>query len=220
MCVVFICHNMYGYQLVIAANRDEILTRPTLSLFDWGHIIAGQDLKSKGTWLGLTRKGHFGVITNFKEDKRESNSRGVLIPQYLTNPNNFEINDIYSGFNLVVGDLNHSKFYSNRGESLILQGINGLANGHFHDEWPKVTNGKKRFEEILKDGRDLEARLFEFLGTKESGFQSTIFCDPFETPDGLFGTRTQSVVIVKDNHCRFVERNMDGQETVIEFDIE
>ncbi|KAJ3316620.1 hypothetical protein HDV06_003148 [Boothiomyces sp. JEL0866] len=198
---------MYGYQLVIAANRDEIFTRPTKPLHNWGEIIAGQDIKSQGTWLGLTKQGYFGVITNFRENKKESNSRGVLIPQYLSNPTGFEINDIYSGFNLVVGDLNCCKFYSNRGETLVLEGINGLANGHFNEEWPKANIA------------NLETKLFEFLNTRGPDFQSTIFCDPFETSEGVFGTRTQSVVIIKDNHCKFIERNL-GQEIVVEFDIE
>ncbi|KAJ3269277.1 hypothetical protein HDV01_001606 [Terramyces sp. JEL0728] len=219
MCVVFICQNMHGYQLVIAANRDEIFSRPTKPLHDWGNIFAGQDAKSQGTWLGLTKKGHFGVITNFKEDKKESNSRGVLIPQYLGDPANFAINDTYSGFNLIVGDLNQSRFYSNRGESAELCGINGLANGHFDDEWPKVTTGKPMFEEVLKNGTDVENRLFELLGTRGTDFQSAIFCDPFQTDVGIFGTRTQSVVIIKDSHCKFIERNFE-EETVIEFGIE
>ena len=48
------------FPLVVASNRDEYFDRPTAPLDWWprsadeGHVLGGRDLRSGGTWLGLS----------------------------------------------------------------------------------------------------------------------------------------------------------------------
>ncbi|CDR88920.1 uncharacterized protein SPSC_05752 [Sporisorium scitamineum] len=102
MCVIFWTVNDPTYDLVIASNRDEFLSRPTLSA-DWHSfqpltsssskhdILSARDATGGGTWLGVTRNGAFATLTNFTEvsaplpqgmDAFES--RGKLVRDWLT----------------------------------------------------------------------------------------------------------------------------------------
>lgn len=52
-------------------HRSHLLAyRPTASA-DWWEddpdILAGKDLVRGGTWLGVSRKGRFAFLTNFRE---------------------------------------------------------------------------------------------------------------------------------------------------------
>src|SRR5439155_24852527 len=56
------------FAVVIAANRDEYHARPALPAAWWDEgWLAGRDLTGGGTWLGVTRKGRWAVITNVRE---------------------------------------------------------------------------------------------------------------------------------------------------------
>ncbi len=49
-------------------------------------IIAGQDLQSGGTWMGVTPQGRWAVLTNFRDgrDKQQyETSRGHLVQAFL-----------------------------------------------------------------------------------------------------------------------------------------
>ena len=77
-----------GLPIVVAANRDEALDRPSSPPSLW-HLqppfIAPRDERAGGTWLGLNRSGLFVGITNRfgvpKHDDRES--RGTLVTKAL-----------------------------------------------------------------------------------------------------------------------------------------
>ena len=48
------------HNLIIAANRDEFHSRPTLPAHCWNNessIFAGKDLLGGGTWLGSNKSG-------------------------------------------------------------------------------------------------------------------------------------------------------------------
>jgi uncharacterized protein with NRDE domain len=167
------------YSLVLVSNRDEFLARPTDpahwhddgndSNDDRGnYILSGIDLLGHGTWLGITRSGRFGLLTNFTESLPKDSvlpSRGKLVQSWLSSTNAIEIDDFvnntlaheviekYAGFNLVLGKLHRNRhtdiaLVTNRGtlpssSSRILNtaptGV--VSNGHLdgpHD-WPKVA---------------------------------------------------------------------------------
>jgi uncharacterized protein with NRDE domain len=75
--------------LVIAANRDEFLERPSegpaLRATPYGTIVAPRDAKAGGTWLGLNRKGVFAAVTNrhCAEPDPGCRSRGLLVTDAL-----------------------------------------------------------------------------------------------------------------------------------------
>jgi uncharacterized protein with NRDE domain len=72
--------------LLVAANRDESYTRPSAppAELDSG-IVAGKDLESGGTWLGINPHGLFVAVTNRLTPGRGpgSVSRGLLALQTL-----------------------------------------------------------------------------------------------------------------------------------------
>lgn len=79
--------------LLLAANRDEWMHRPTLPMRWWrpapsrpDMVLSGQDLRSGGIWLGLGRHGRFAAVTNVRDPSRErplAPSRGRLPLRYL-----------------------------------------------------------------------------------------------------------------------------------------
>jgi uncharacterized protein with NRDE domain len=72
--------------LLVAANRDESYARPsaTPAEIEPG-VVAGKDLESGGTWLGMNKHGLFIAVTNRKTPLRtpESLSRGLLALETL-----------------------------------------------------------------------------------------------------------------------------------------
>src|SRR5262245_74999 len=130
MCLLLFALDVHAeYRLVLAANRDEFHARPTLAARPWGRdpeIIAGRDLQSGGTWLGVTREGRWAAVTNFREPlatvDKLAPSRGHLVSDYLEgseSPSRFlaellPTRNQFNGFNLVLGDSQEVIWCSNR----------------------------------------------------------------------------------------------------------
>ena len=90
MCVLAFAWRAHPrWQLVVAGNRDELHTRPTAPLARWtdpDHLLAGRDLLSGGTWLGVSGQGRFAVVTNLRghgAPRADAESRGRLLRDYL-----------------------------------------------------------------------------------------------------------------------------------------
>src|SRR3954451_16582550 len=77
------------YRLIVAANRDEFYERPTAPAHFWEdkpYLLAGRDLSQRGTWLGISKNGRFGALTNFRDaSEQQSNfrSRGEIVTDFL-----------------------------------------------------------------------------------------------------------------------------------------
>ncbi len=160
MCLLFFSYRTTpGYRLVVAANRDEFISRPTapLGFLDKGKtILAGRDLRGGGTWLGITAQLKFAAVTNYREpasNKIDAPSRGEILMDYLTGK--FSAREYiqsvvhrghrYNGFNLVLGDSEELYYYSNRsiGVQLLQPGFYGLSNNLLDVSWPKLIRGKQ-----------------------------------------------------------------------------
>jgi len=164
MCLLVLAWNAHPrYRLVLAANRDEYHERVAEPLGKWSSppdILAGRDVRAGGTWLGLDRARRFGVVTNFRElqrPRRSAPSRGRLIPDFLAEPQTPEQylarleTDApgYSGFNLLVGDLEQLWYASNRMDRFaqaLPAGVHGLSNEFLDSPWPKLQRVRQAFE--------------------------------------------------------------------------
>lgn len=161
MCIVALAWQVLAdTPLCLLSNRDEFYRRPTAALAAWPQrpIVAGQDLESGGTWMGVTQSGRWAVITNYRDanDVREyPTSRGHIIQAFLESeqtPIRFaqaleKQQCEYAGFNLFVGDTTQAVYMSNRGEApqVLAQGVYVVSNGLMSDPWEKTARLRKRF---------------------------------------------------------------------------
>src|SRR5437763_410084 len=89
MCVIFFAYRVDPeHPLILLANRDEFYARPSAPADWWegeSDIYAGRDLISGGTWLGVTRRGRFAAVTNYREPSapQGQRSRGELAADFL-----------------------------------------------------------------------------------------------------------------------------------------
>ena len=139
--------------LIVAANRDEFYDRPTAPLAWWegGRILAGRDLWSGGTWMGVSRDGRFAAITNYRDPSRarkDAPSRGFIPLRFLEEGGN--ASDFlgwlrkeasrYAPFNVLIYDGVELLGYESRHDwsPPLAQGIHAVSNGDFDEPWPKV----------------------------------------------------------------------------------
>ncbi len=180
MClIVFSWKLLPQCPLLLAANRDEFLDRPTQAA-DWWQdhpdVYAGRDLKAGGTWLGIDRNARFAALTNIRNGhapKQDKRSRGELVANFLKqdiDPAAYlelvrETGSEYNGFNLVFGDANAMYWISNEDKASFRQlepGIYGLSNGSLDTPWPKVVRAKAQFASLMCVGAPDDA-YFEML---------------------------------------------------------
>ncbi|MHA3082402.1 NRDE family protein [Acinetobacter sp. ANC 5383] len=161
MCIVALAWQVVeGLPICLLSNRDEFYIRPTQSLRHWqdSPIIAGQDLQSGGTWMGITETGRWAVITNYRDasDQRiYPTSRGEIVADYLASdlpPIRFaqqleQRQQDYAGFNLIVGDRQQAVYMSNRGEApqVLAHGVYVMSNGLMSEHWAKTQHLRQRF---------------------------------------------------------------------------
>ena len=141
--------------------------------------------KEGGTWLGMTKSGKIGVLTNYRQNEkfRKPLGRGHLVTNFLKSqqkPKEYLENlkkhgDEYSGFNLIVGDVFQGQtemnfsYYCNKEHKPfedLTTGIYGLSNRYLDYNWKKVVLGKERFQKIVKGSGEWKEKIeyiFELL---------------------------------------------------------
>jgi uncharacterized protein with NRDE domain len=204
MCLVAFAIGASGrWPLVIAANRDEFFARPTLPMARWmtasaQEIISGRDLRAGGTWMGMTPGGRIAFLTNVRQAALESapRSRGELVTRWLEGAGDAESfvaglekteggGMAYGGFNLVLGDLQHSAWTWVTNKSVVLSGgstlyaqalppgLYGLSNAGLDTPWPKTLELKRVLAAALKESEGpatreaLQASLWAALGNRQ-----------------------------------------------------
>lgn len=178
MCIAWIAYHFHPeYPVIIAANRDEFFSRPTAAAAFWPDqpgIAGGRDLKDQGTWFASDPYGRFGLLTNHRDfslHKDAAQSRGVLIPRYLSRPEAAPIylNKVlkeasdFNPFNLILQD-GHGLYHFDNVRKQITEltpGLYGLSNAFLDTPWPKLLRGKALFEELLsKAPAQLDPEMF------------------------------------------------------------
>jgi uncharacterized protein with NRDE domain len=173
MCLIaFALHASSRWPLVIAANRDEFLDRPTVPLARWKTpggqaIVSGRDLRAGGAWFGVTAGGPGGRIaflTNVREAEliAAPRSRGELVTLWLESTLDAEDfltglaadASAFAGFNLVVGSIQRDQWHwaTNRPNpahqsgplhhQALAPGVYGLSNAALDSPWPKTSQLK------------------------------------------------------------------------------
>ena len=153
--------------LLIAANRDEFLSRPTvapgvIATNPW--IVAGQDLEAGGTWLGLNQNGVVVGLLNRRSasgpDPSKS-SRGLLCLKALQAESlrriesmlRTEKGDDYNSFTLLAADRERAIVAVPDGHRVAVRelpaGVHLLTNLEVNDPTcPRIARSHQLFEEV------------------------------------------------------------------------
>ena len=249
MCVLafaWCAHPLWS--LVVAGNRDELHARPARPLARWdrpSHLLAGRDLQSGGSWLGVSERGRFAVVTNLRgygtpEPGRAS--RGALVTDVLSGEGRYadlrdaELSD-FNPFNLIVADRERAYFLSNRPKnvrSLLAPGIYGLSNGALDEPWPKTMRLKEMLLEWIVRAATQPEVLLDDLREESLpgvGIRSAVPSDvPQEPPlspifirNPVYGTRCSTVVAIDNHHQgviierRYAPAGDEAGETALSF---
>lgn len=248
MCLInFQFHNHSIYPLILVANRDESYHRPTQSAHFWEDepsLLAGRDLLQMGTWLGITKKGRFAALTNYRDpsiDVSGKISRGELVKNYLTSnksPQQFleqlkKTKDHYGGYNILFGNVQQLFHYNNILDETndIFAGVHGLSNATLNTPWPKVRKGKQMLNDYTSTSEKIDKdQLFQIISDSETapdeelpntgvGMELERMLSPLFIRTADYGTRSSTVLLIDQNHhVTFVERVYDQGESKEEND--
>ena len=241
MCLLVLAWNVHPrFRLVVAANRDEFHDRPAAPL-DWWQdvpgVLAGRDLRGAGTWMGVSRTGRFGVLTNYRDleppPAPDAPSRGGFVPQFLadeTAPGPW-LEGLragarrYAGFNLLVGTDEELCYFSNRNDlepRPLSPGVYGLSNHLLDSPWPKLLRARERLRELVATDRLYAEPLFDLLADRTQAEVDAIpptglppdweraLSAPFVVHD-RYGTRCSTVLLVeRRGRATMLERRFDA----------
>lgn len=213
MCIAAIAWRRANeYPLIVVANRDERHARPTAPLARWDDgsgIVAGRDLQSGGTWLGIgERTGRLALITNFRDpDRFDTNapSRGALVTQWLSGDwSRLEdkLDDLarYNGFSLILIDGQDGWILDNRTmESPVAMQTGrtyGLSNGPLARPWPKVERLLGDIDHVFDGNHPGEDALFASLARTGANVAADRADAPAFIVDPVYGTRCSTVVVI------------------------
>jgi uncharacterized protein with NRDE domain len=239
MCLILFAYRSHpDCRLILAANRDEFYDRPTLPAVFWDDapdLLAGRDLKAGGTWMGITKKGRFAAITNYRDPTTtiaNAPSRGDLVKNFLigkSRPRDYleslqKNGQGYNGFNLIIGDSNDLFYYSNREGNVhhIERGVHGLSNHLLNTPWPKVTQGTTRLHSLISQKHGFSQEdIFRILGDQSFpsnedlpdtgvGLEWERVLSPMFITSDIYGTRCASILLWKySGEVTFLERTFD-----------
>jgi uncharacterized protein with NRDE domain len=222
VCVVALALNTHPkWRLVLAANRDELHARPSAPLARWdgadSHIIAGRDLVSGGSWLGVSETGRLAVVTNIRADTPPDPvkaSRGDLVADYLRGDNSLDVGtlDGFNAFSLLTIGPEGATLSANRPTPMtepLPDGIHGLSNGAPYEDWPRKDRLMAAFANCLNSHNNLPAALLDLLASES--IDDSIFIR-----NAVYGTRCSTLVLVDTSSTGVIlERRFssDGCET-------
>jgi uncharacterized protein with NRDE domain len=168
MCTLAFYFQVFSdYPIVIAANRDESLSRPSappLQLWSSPWIFGGQDLLVGGTWLGVNEHGVAAALLNRQMTQPPDpsrRSRGLLCLDVLKHRSakeatHFVANEPlrrYNSFNLLIAD-STSAFVVYAHDAImethaLSAGTFLLTNRNLNDETcPRIARTRDRFSQL------------------------------------------------------------------------
>lgn len=233
MCLIaFALHVHPRYRLVLAANRDEFHARPSAAAAfheDAPDVFGGRDLQAGGSWLLASASGRVLAVTNVRTGQPESGrrSRGELVHRGVRlDPLQAELQRVhaeaadYGRFNLLAHERGRLWYAANHPEARLHPvdaGVHTLSNAALDTQWPKTLRLQAVLSEWVGRGDDEVAPLFDALADPRIAADEDLPGTgvPLEWERRLsaafivgddYGTRASSIVLVADDHVRFIER--------------
>jgi uncharacterized protein with NRDE domain len=235
MCTLVVLHRAIpGVPLLVAANRDEFLTRrsegPALRRTPGGvAVVAPRDARGGGTWFGINSGGLFAALTNVagEEPDPARRSRGLLVLDALEAGSARQAADRaqstasgrYNPFNLFVADAREAYGVTCRGEARGLRlgpGAHVVGNAPLDAEpTPKVARLRERAERLVGAPLPLAlAKLADLCRAHRDG-------DPLASPcvhTQSYGTRSSALLALADGEGESVFRFAEGAPCQNEYD--
>ena len=226
MCLLIALHGLQSESpLVVAANRDEVLARPAVSMTvlraDVPRILGGRDLVLQGTWLAVNEHGVIAALTNASGSLARDptrRSRGELPLMLATHTTAAAAAEdliarvdpaSYNPCWIFVGDREHL-FYielqpaAKLRAELLPPGIHVLENQPLAPSSVKSTFIRERVEQALARRGDLRPALHDVLRDHALPPAAQMRASPLR-PEATFaacvhgaayGTRTAAIVQV------------------------
>ncbi|MEN9432674.1 MAG: hypothetical protein RLZZ422_263 [Pseudomonadota bacterium] len=208
-------------------------------------IAAGRDLEAGGTWFGMSTSGRIAGVTNVRRPdlvKPHQSSRGELPVKYLADTLTdaaFQTwlsthHQHYNPFNLLFGTVNQLWVFNSLSTRIepLTQGFYSISNGVLEDIWPKMARGTQALTNYIKNIKSLDTEeLMELLHDSTRApieqlpntgvassleyWLSSIFIPPAAFPNGLYGTRSSTVLLCGKSAFQAIEYtyNSDGLVT-------
>lgn len=201
MCTLLVLNDcVEGYPLIVAANRDERLDRPSVSPKMWAHednvYVHPIDKKCRGTWFGVSRDGWFTALTNQEDNLGNASatiSRGSVVLDCLHSNNHEGVVEILSdldlnavrAFNLVygrAGEMFLARAIAGKPVRItsLEKGINVVSNDCWGDQYAEKVKLVKKMtssylEEHAKQGNItvIMMYLMTVMGTGQSPVRSS-----------------------------------------------
>ena len=237
MCVLALAWKTHPHwPLVLAGNRDELHARPAAPLRRWtapDHLLAGQDLLSGGTWLGVSEQGRLAVVTNlrgFGQADLARPSRGMLLRDLLAGegrygqPSGADLAD-FNPLNLITVGEGEAVFWTNQPapeRRALPPGLYGLSNGALDEPWPKTVRLKTILRDWVGAAADRPEALLEGLREETLPAVGGAPAAPSDVPqeptnsaifirNPVYGTRCSTVVAIDHaGQGLIVERRFDA----------
>ena len=222
--------------MVIAANRDEFMERPSegpaLRSTPHGVIAAPRDVRDGGTWLGLNGSGVFAAVTNRRcaEPDPGCRSRGLLVTDALRwatageAVERLEIDSLkagaYNPFNLLVADRENCLLITHDGAPRRIDlgpGVHVIGNADpTASRTAKLAALDCEAERAAGAGADLVLEALAEICRSHGGNGGVL--DDTCVHAGDYGTRSSTLLRLGDTQRDDVFRYADGAPCRTEYD--
>ncbi len=220
MCTLIVAFHVFDeYPIVVAANRDELLDRPSEKpqvRGNDGMILSPKDLVRNGSWIGVNKFGVFAALTNRLDVRSKPGrmSRGALIMDALRYESalgayidTYTMNgEHFNGFNMVIADKN---------DMFLLRGDGNVIRRHPYKAGPLVVSNHGVGRDIIPGTpRRVAGVLNEWqnkkLGDCEATPESLVsllnihddkrYGTCINEPDNNYGTKSSSIIRLASGH--------------------
>lgn len=243
MCVVAIAWKVHPrWRLVLAGNRDEFHARPTAALAGWSGsgVIAGRDLQSGGTWVGLDRRGRVAVVTNVRDGFAQPHagpSRGALPLSFLEGAADAAATTAAllakarscAPFNLILADGAGCWHLGNHPpqRDMLAPGVHGISNGGLDAPWPKTRHLGDALRRWIDAGSDALESLWRALADERIasdaelpdtgvGIELERRLSPAFIRGEAYGTRASTIIAVDTGGRGFIVERRFGPDGAFE----
>lgn len=228
MCTLIVSFRQHSdAKVIIAANRDEVRSRPATGPRRWPHenFVAPRDEEAHGTWLGLTRSGLFvGVTNRFPSERHpERESRGQLVVSALRQPSAVELHRFmatvdplrFNSFHLLYADQANAFVSWSDGSTLrqytLEPGLHIVTERSLGgDDHARVELIRERWPAV-----PTKESLTALLGTRRT--EDTLGGICVDAPAFNYGTRSASVLFLREPVQRSDWYWADGSPDVTPF---